>query len=130
MASRKQAPRREVTDVERVGDWGEVLYHHRLSCGHVEVRKRPSPSGVMSCMFCLHERERPASKRVEVEFVEFDGVEFDAFATSESAAVSLQAGVAVRFGVPIDSVRVHMNALGKPLFVTVSLTLGEATRRL
>jgi len=50
--NRRQAPRRTIERVERVGDWGEVAYHHHLSCGHVEVRPR-SKSGALTCGTCI-----------------------------------------------------------------------------
>jgi hypothetical protein len=51
--SLKAAPRREVVDVVRKGDWGDVTYHHQLVCGHTEVRKRPAKAGQIACESCL-----------------------------------------------------------------------------
>ena len=51
--SAKRAPRRPVLDVVRVGDWGEVEYRHRMSCGHTIVRKRISKAPVLACVDCL-----------------------------------------------------------------------------
>lgn len=51
--SAKRAPRRAVLDVIREGDWGEVTYRHRLSCGHTLVRKRQSPALHIACTECL-----------------------------------------------------------------------------
>lgn len=51
--SSKRAPRRTVIDTVRVGDWGEVEYRHRMSCGHTIVRKRSSKAPVLACLDCL-----------------------------------------------------------------------------
>ena len=49
----KRAPRRTVVDTVRVGDWGEVEYRHRMSCGHTIVRKRSSKADFLACLDCL-----------------------------------------------------------------------------
>lgn len=51
--SAKRAPRRAVLDIVREGDWGEVTYRHRLSCGHTLVRKRESKALHIACTDCL-----------------------------------------------------------------------------
>lgn len=51
--SAKKAPRRSIIDIVRSGDWGEVEYRHRLSCGHTIVRKRSSTAFVLACVDCL-----------------------------------------------------------------------------
>lgn len=50
--NRRNAIRRNVLDVQRVGDWGEVEWHHILSCGHVEIRRRRAP-GALTCTTCI-----------------------------------------------------------------------------
>jgi len=51
--SRKKAPKRDVVDITRSGEWGNVVYLHRLSCGHVESRKRIAPASQMACTWCV-----------------------------------------------------------------------------
>lgn len=121
MVSRKQAPRREVVDIQRVGDWGVVQYLHKLTCGHTEPRKRPSPATHISCMFCLHEQERPAPKGTTViPVLEFDT--FDSVATAEVQESALKAKIAARLGVSQDAVVIHRQ------WVSITLTMEEATR--
>lgn len=121
MVSRKQAPRREVVEIERVGDWGVVQYLHKLTCGHTEPRKRPSPATHISCMFCLHEQERPAPKGTTViPILEFDT--FDSVATAEVQESALKAKIASLLGVPPDAVNVFPN------WVSITLTMEEAAR--
>lgn len=53
----KKAPRRQIVDIARVGSWGRVEYHHKLDCGHSEVRKRATTSGTMACSGCVLSEE-------------------------------------------------------------------------
>lgn len=131
MVSRKQAPRQLVVEVERVGAWGDVTYRHRLACGHVEVRKRPAPADHISCMFCLHERERPAPKTSDAALQwlpETEFVEFDVFSSYETDASRLQASLAAKLGVANNAVNVHVNHAGVVMWVSVVLTAEESAR--
>ena len=49
----KKAPQRDVLSIDRIGTWGAVQYHHRLACGHTEVRKRVSPASKLACSWCV-----------------------------------------------------------------------------
>lgn len=51
--NRKRAPQREVLSIERTGSWGKVEYRHRLTCGHTDVRKRPSTAPKIACTLCV-----------------------------------------------------------------------------
>lgn len=51
--NKKSAPQREVLSIERTGSWGKVEYRHRLTCGHTEVRKRPSSAPKIACTLCV-----------------------------------------------------------------------------
>jgi hypothetical protein len=42
-----------VLSIERTGSWGKVEYRHRLTCGHTEVRKRPSSAPKIACALCV-----------------------------------------------------------------------------
>lgn len=104
MTKAKGAPRRAVLEIDRVGDWGEVTYRHRLACGHVEVRKRPSPAKVIACSGCVHaaafaERALPA-------VVEAPEGDWDEFASAEYEAQVVAAGLAWRLGVEAEFVSV------------------------
>ena len=106
--SLKAAPRRTVVDVERRGDWGEVDYHHRLSCGHTEVRKRKAPNGVIACSGCLVAAE---FSRAPIRERALDTSDYlvDTLATLEGEVARVRAGLAVRFGVAPDAVSVAAN---------------------
>jgi len=119
--SRKQAPRRDVVDVVRVGGWGEVTYRHRLDCGHVEIRKRPAKSDQIACESCLlvlrHGeqaplvREEPPASQLLIDNPDLMDV-FDPFAAEmavvEGQAGRIRAGLANRLNVPYDSVDVQI----------------------
>ena len=128
MVSRKQAPRREVIEIKKAGDWGDVTYSHVLKCGHTEIRKRASTAPYISCMFCLHERERPAPQTATAAAVDFDFDVIDSLASSEADIVSLKAKLAARFHLPNDAINVQVNGFGQIQFVTVLMTAEEAAR--
>lgn len=123
MASRKQAPRREVLEVERRGDWGAVRYVHKLTCGHSEVRKRPAPASHVACLMCLQESKRPAPRGDDWQ------VEVDPFATAEAEAARIRATLAARVGVPNEAVSVMMDSFGRVAYVTVFVD-GDTARRM
>lgn len=129
--NRKKAPRREVLEIERVGEWGAVTYRHRLACGHTDVRKRPAPATHISCVLCQFERDTPrqapvvATQRMplldEDDFV-------DVLASSDADAARVKAGLAARFGVQADAVDVVVDAVGKLSYVLVFLDAATARR--
>ena len=51
--NKKSAPQRTVVEIVKTGGWGSVEYHHKLDCGHTEVRKRYAPTSVISCTGCV-----------------------------------------------------------------------------
>lgn len=119
--SLKAAPRREVLEVVKVGDWGEVVYHHRLSCGHTETRKRQSPAGHIACSGCVIAREFAQNGPSglpgasvgggAVSVADLDLV-VDEFGSVEAEAQRIAAGLAARFGVPVEAVDVAISAQG------------------
>lgn len=54
----RRAPRRRITEIRRVGSWGNVLYEHFLECGHVERRPRAATSNSLACAWCLRSRAK------------------------------------------------------------------------
>ena len=53
----RKSPRRAVERIQRIGGWGNIRYHHHLSCGHIEIRPRASKSPKLACRSCLRARE-------------------------------------------------------------------------
>jgi len=116
--SLKSAPRREVTSVERNGDWGEVEYRHVLACGHVEIRKRHSPATHLACSGCLTAArfvaEGPAAGRPQrstpiIPPAE-DGIILDDLAGIESEIAQIRAGLAKAIGIPTEAVDVAVTS--------------------
>ena len=116
--SLKAAPRREVTRIERMGDWGEVEYHHVLSCGHVEVRKRNSPASHLACSGCLtaarFAAEGPAAGRARratpVIPPADDGIILDDLAGIEAEIAQIRAGIAKAMKIPTEAVDVAVTS--------------------
>jgi len=109
--SLKKAPRRDVTRVERIGDWGEVTYAHHLSCGHVEVRKRQSPAPSIACSGCLTAIDFAAGNIPGNAVRPVGGSEpfVDDFASVEAKAARVRAGLAKRFGLDSEQVDVAVD---------------------
>ena len=51
--NKKSAPQNTVIDIIRKGQWGDVVYLHKLSCGHMEPRKRPAKTEKIACSMCV-----------------------------------------------------------------------------
>jgi hypothetical protein len=110
----KAAPRRRVRDVQRRGDWGEVTYHHVLSCGHTEVRKRRTAHVVIACSGCLTAADFAAGVLPQPPPAPLGMPEslVDDFAGVETEAGRVRAGLAKRFGVDGDAVDVVLRGDG------------------
>ena len=131
--SLKAAPRRDVVDVVREGDWGDVTYRHRLSCGHTEVRKRPARAKQMACESCLLAKHykpeaAPLSPVGAVVHVDEDLVDPVAaeIAFVEGEAGRLRAGLARRFDVSLDSVDVVLGDVDGRLQVVSGMVFLDA----
>ena len=109
--NKKKAPRQKVVSVEREGAWGRVEYVHQLECGHTERRKRPAPSDVMACSWCVVAENKgaelqtlaqtPARESIDDDFMDGLGI---SLASSEKAVAKLRADIASRLKVPADYV--------------------------
>lgn len=108
--SLKAAPRRPITDITRVGDWGEIEWHHQLGCGHVEIRPRKAAGQVMACSGCLTARAFaagmvPAAATPAPTWTD-DDVLVDLDAHVEAEIARIRAGLANRLGVSTEAVDV------------------------
>lgn len=98
--TRRSAPRRAVVEVWRTGSgYGTTLWHHRLDCGHVEVRKRRAPAAQVGCVRC------EAGGQVEA-VVPVGPV--SAEATFDAEVAVLRARLAGALGVPADTVSIQV----------------------
>ena len=58
----RRSPRKDVMRIEKKGTWGNIEYHHVLSCGHIEIRPRATRAPKLACVWCL----RAESKEQEM----------------------------------------------------------------
>lgn len=124
MTLRRAAPRREVIEVVRDGEWGEVVYRHRLSCGHVESRKRPAKTELVGCASCAINL---ALKEINDALAQDD--EADVLATIEVSIAEMRASMASRCGVPLEAVDVVMGDGGMSLSYVTVMFDADAARR-
>lgn len=103
----KQAPRRLVIEAIRDGDWGEVTYRHRLSCGHTIVRKRLSAAVHLACVPCL-KAKKFSEGTIAPAPIDDDATIFTAEIKNEQAQTKL----ASILGVPATSVDIVVDASG------------------
>lgn len=61
MANLRKGPPRKVLEIWRTGTYGQAQWHHRLECGHVQIRKRKAPAAEAKCAACL-EPDTPQEK--------------------------------------------------------------------
>lgn len=109
--NKKSAPRRDVVQIDKVGPWGRVEYHHLLSCGHTDIRKRISPTKVIACALCViaenqaKEMATIATTRQALlssdDYIDYTG---SRLAVTESRIAKIRAEIAAHFGVDVDAV--------------------------
>jgi hypothetical protein len=103
---RRRAPRRKIVRIEKIGKWGSVTYHHHLSCGHMESRKREAPSDEIACPWCLRAEEKDKEIKSLTRAPIVLAFE-DALADEEIKIERTRAALASKFGVPQDAVDVN-----------------------
>lgn len=111
MINKKSAPQSEIIEIKRLGEWGKLEYHHRLACGHTEVRKRPSKAPKIACTWCVVATEKQRELRaltVVSPPVEYEQVWdfYDDVAVDEITIANVRSGVASAIGCPQESVEV------------------------
>lgn len=138
--NRKKAPQREVVEISKSGQWGDVVYRHLLSCGHTEERKRVAPASKMACTWCVVAAEKEQDLRrltapqptsqvlIDVaDLIDQDTVDL----AVEEDASRIQAGLASAFGIPANSIDVVLEDDGGSLqlsYAIVFLSAADAKR--
>jgi hypothetical protein len=126
----RRSPRRDVTEIKKIGSWGNISYHHFLSCGHVEIRPRASRAPKLACAWCLR------SEQKEIEMQSFSSpsqvrIQEDRYADDETEIYTIRAGLASRMNVPIEAVDVVVKDINGKLEIqhaTVFLSAIEVRR--
>lgn len=127
----RKAPRRAVLHINRVGEWGNVQYHHVLSCGHIEKRPRASRSPQIACAWCLRSDKKEQEMAALVSPRKIDLPEDSEMATIETEVMMAQASLASHLGVPLEAVDVVTKDDGGILrvrYATVFLTERDVRR--
>jgi hypothetical protein len=110
VVNKKSAPQHDILEIKRVGEWGKLEYHHRLTCGHVEVRKRPSKAPRIACAWCVvaseKQRELKALTIVQPPVVEEVWDFYDDTVVDEVMVANLRSGVANALGCPQENIEV------------------------
>jgi hypothetical protein len=126
----RRSPRRDVTEIKKVGSWGNIEYHHFLSCGHVEKRPRASRAPKLACVWCLRSEEKEIEMKSlatpsQVRIVE------ERYADDETEIQNIRASLASRMNIPIEAVDVVVRDINGKLEIqhaTVFLSALEVRR--
>lgn len=108
----KKAPQKEILSIDRTGSWGKVEYRHRLTCGHTEVRKRPSTAPKIACSWCVVAEEKQKELQVlatiepSVVDVPLEEPWYDADTEHDVDAGRLRAGLVLALGLSPEAVEV------------------------
>ena len=128
--SLRSAPRRKVVEITKLGNWGEIIYRHRMECGHTDDRKRPAKAAEIGCTLCEIAREPNVPKPIPL--IELDlGYTHDfqaELAWIDGVAGRIQAGLAARLKIDMEQVSVVVN--GAEIGHAVIWLDHEATLRL
>lgn len=114
---RRQAPRRKIKLIEKIGSWGGYQYVHHLVCGHTETRKRQAPSNEIACVQCLKEENKKQELRALSRISPIAYGEEFSFVDEEIKIEKTRAALASRFGVPHDAVDVVSEYISGKLII-------------
>lgn len=127
---RRKAPRRSVTKIERAGSWGNVVYRHFLSCGHVEERKRAASTPELACTWCPKAEKKEQEIRALVRQPRIIDYE-TSLADQEIRIEQHRASVAQKLGVPLDAVDIAAEDIAGELVIksaTIYLSAKDVER--
>ena len=109
--NKKSAPQQTVVEIIKTGGWGNVEYHHKLDCGHTEVRKRYAPTNVISCTGCVKAQmaedtlaQLSAKPAVFVDFADIHDELTNEIASYEQDLGRTKASLAAALGVTVSDV--------------------------
>lgn len=135
VVNRKSAPQQSILAIDRKGQWGKVEYHHRLQCGHTEVRKRASSAPRIACTWCVVAEEKQRELRAltvvpppvpDEQVWEF----FDTAVADELSIAELRSNIASVVGCSNENIEVVSsfddNDVLRINYVTIFLDAGQA----
>lgn len=110
MVNKKSAPQHEILEISKIGQWGKLEYHHRLSCGHTEIRKRPSKAPKIACTWCVVATEKQKELRaltiVQPPIVEEVWDFYDDMVVDEVMVANIRSGIASAIGCQQENIEV------------------------
>lgn len=106
---KRQAPKREIKEIRRVGVWGKTQYEHILECGHTERLPRASRAIRIACSWCVKAEEKdeemrslvPQPRPITEDFDDNDDLSSDEIQVSRT-----RASLASILGVPLEAVEI------------------------
>lgn len=118
----------DVVRTWKTGGYGSTVWFHELVCGHVVPARRRSPKPSLPCAVCDQLADLPGDTVPDVvvrdEPAGTVDTPVDRWAGDLEAEARCRAVVAARFGVPVESVVVHVDR-GSPVGATVFLTADQ-----
>jgi hypothetical protein len=114
---RRKAPRRAIVSIEKIGAWGQLTYQHKLSCGHIDVRKRKAASSDIACMWCLRAKEKQVELKSFTAPSPMNVFYEDDLAEQETRIEKTRAAIASRIGVPMEAVDVASEDINGQLVI-------------
>lgn len=128
MSSPRNAPRRKAVNVQKVGNYGHVIWAHELECGHTITRKRKSPNGILGCTKCLNasDFEEMSQALTVPQEAPFD----DGLSEAEKQAMKYKAILAGRFNIPTEQIDVHIQSALDGMMRVESATISLTRRQL
>lgn len=107
MDGRRNAPRRLIKEIRKIGAWGSVKYEHHLECGHIEIAARASRAVHLGCSWCVKAEDKEKEMRALVnpppQILDFD----DATGNDEEQLARARATLASRFSIPLEAVQIN-----------------------
>jgi hypothetical protein len=103
----RKAPRRFIEEIERIGGWGKVKYHHHLACGHIEIRDRASTAPKLGCAWCFRASQRDAELKNPMAGGTIIPSAIDSGATMGQDEIDIErtrAALATALSVPADAI--------------------------
>lgn len=115
MAGRRQAPKRSIVSINKIGPWGNVRYEHQLECGHSEMLPRASSAKKIACSQCVTPPQEEMPKGIVPSLNISDLIDarldFDeTFEQDEVIVRRVAADIASLLGIPVDAVSLVTDA--------------------
>ena len=112
---KRQAPKREIKEIRRVGAWGKVHYEHVLECGHTERLPRASRAIKIACSWCVKAEQKDEELRslVPKPRLLMDVFDEEDMSSGEVEVSRTRASLASILGIPQDAVEIFaIDSLG------------------